>query len=98
MIQIYKVMATQVKLYIQPEGEIRRFTLGPIIGGYNFKALVQHIQQLVERDNFRLFWQGKKRICAFACLILSNFRGLQIWKVIISCAPRMKNCSRLAIP
>lgn len=48
-------MATQIKLYIDAEGEIRRFTLEQAA---TYASLQQRIQKLLGRDNFRLFWQG----------------------------------------
>lgn len=55
-------MSLQVKLYIQPENEIRRFFIDP---NTNFAGLNQRVQQIAGRNGLRLFWQGKQEVVLF---------------------------------
>ncbi|OQV13462.1 putative Sequestosome-1 [Hypsibius exemplaris] len=51
-------MATQVKLYIEPDQEIRRFNLE---ANATFEVLRQRVEGLVGHANFRIQWQDSER-------------------------------------
>jgi len=51
-------MATQVKLYIEPEQEIRRFSLE---ANATFEQLRQRVEALVGHGNFRILWLDSEK-------------------------------------